>query len=186
MLQSQWTEEPQEQAGTASRQWYALYTRSHCEQLVYDQLTMRGFRLFLPQIDVWSRRSGRQRLVRVPMLPGYLFLHHIIDKVSYIAVSQARGLVRILGERWDRLAVVSAEEITTLQRIACAPLPARHYPYLRAGQRVRIIDGPLVGMKGIFVHSKAHKGLVVLSIEMVQRSVAVEVESTLVVPVYEL
>jgi len=70
-----------------------------------------------------------------------------------------------------------------MQRIARAPLPARHYPYLRAGQRVRIIDGPLARMEGIFVHNKAHKGLVVLSIDMVQRSVAVEVESTLVVPV---
>jgi transcriptional antiterminator NusG len=183
VLQSRRTVAPQEQAESADRQWYALYTRSHCEQLVCDQLTRKGFRLFLPRINVWSRRNGHQRRIWVPMLPGYLFLHHVMDKASCIEVYKTRGLVRILGERWDRLAVVSVEEIITLQRIVRAPLPIRHYPYLRAGQRVRLVDGPLAGVEGIFMHSKPQKGLVVLSIELVQRSVAVEVESTLVVPV---
>jgi transcription termination/antitermination protein NusG len=144
---------------------------------------MKGFCLFFPQINVWARRNGQQRLVRVPMLPGYLFLHHVMDKASCLEVYQTRGLVRILGERWDRLAVVSAEEILTLQRIARVPLPVRQYPYLRAGQRVRLIGGPLAGVEGIFVRSKVQKGLVVVSIELVQRSVAVEVVCTLVVPV---
>jgi transcription antitermination factor NusG len=54
---------------------------------------------------------------------------------------------------------------------------------LREGQRVRITHGPLAGVEGIFVQSKAHRGLVVLSIELLQRSVAVEVDYTLVVAV---
>ena len=91
--------------------WYALYTRSHCEQLVYEQLTAKGFDLFLPQIQVWSQRAGVRHRIEVPMFPGYLFLQSLVDSATYLEVRQARGLVRILGQGWDRLAVVPAEEI---------------------------------------------------------------------------
>lgn len=121
--------------------WHALWTRSHCEQLVYDQLLSKGFELFLPKIDVWSRRGGLRHLAGVPMFPGYLFLRHAVGKSAYIEIRKARGLVRVLGERWDRLAVVSDEEIEALQRVLNARLPVVSHPYLREGQRVRITRG---------------------------------------------
>ena len=95
--------EPSSRAGLG---WYVLWTHSHCEQLVYDQLAVKGFELFLPTIDAWSRRFGVRRLARAPLFGGYLFLHHAMDKSSYLEVRKARGLVRVLGERWDRLDVV--------------------------------------------------------------------------------
>ena len=156
--------------------WYALYTRSHCEQLVCDQLTARGFYLFLPKIDVWSRRAGKQRLISVPMFPGYLFLRHTMDKLSYIDVRKARGLVRILGERWDKLSVIPDTEIEAIQRVFNMSLPVLSHPYLREGQRVRITRGPLTGIEGILLQSKPAKGLLILSIDLLQRSVAVEVD----------
>jgi transcriptional antiterminator NusG len=160
--------------------WYALYTRSHCEQLVCDQLTARGFHLFLPRIDVWSQRAGKQRLISVPMFPGYLFLWHAMDKISYIDVRKARGLVRILGERWDKLSVVPDAEIEAIQRVLNAPLPILPHPYLREGQRVRITQGPLTGIEGILLQSKPAKGLLILSVDLLQRSVAVEVDWSMV------
>lgn len=160
--------------------WYALYTRSHCEQLVYDQLTARGFHLFLPRIDVWSQRAGKQRLISMPMFPGYLFLRHTMDKMSYIDVRKARGLVRILGERWDRLGVVPDAEIEAIQRVLNTPLPILPHPYLREGQRVRITHGPLTGIEGILLQSKPAKGLLILSVDLLQRSVAVEVDWSMV------
>jgi transcription termination/antitermination protein NusG len=162
------------------RKWYALYTRSHCEQLVHDQLTAKGFSLFLPKMEVWSRRGGLRHRIQVPMFPSYLFLHHAIDKVSFIEVCKARGLVRILGERWDRLGVVPNAEIEALQKVLYAQLPVLPHPYLREGQRVRVIHGPLAGVEGILVRAKPAKGLLVLSIELLQRSIAVEVDATLV------
>ena len=171
------TENPED---LAIPNWYALYTRSHCEQLVYDQLTARGFYLFLPRMDVWSRRAGKQRLVSVPMFPGYLFLRHAMDKMSYIDVCKARGLVRILGERWDRLSVVPDAEIQAIQRVLNTPLQILPHPYLREGQRVRITRGPLTGIEGILLQSKPAKGLLVLSVDMLQRSVAVEVDWSMV------
>jgi transcriptional antiterminator NusG len=160
--------------------WYALYTRSHCEQLVYDQLTAKGFHIFLPRIDVWSRRVGKRHLISVPMFPGYLFLQHAIDKISYIEVRKARGLVRILGERWDRLSVVPDTEIEAIQTTLQASVPVMPHPYLREGQRVRITQGPLRGVEGILLQSKPAKGLLILSVDLLQRSIAVEIDCSVV------
>jgi transcriptional antiterminator NusG len=170
-------ENPQE---LAISHWYALYTRSHCEQLVCDQLTAQGFHLFLPRLEVWSQRAGKQRLIAVPMFPGYLFVRQVMDKQSYIEIRKARGLVRILGERWDRLSVVADEEIAALQRVLATPLAILPHPYLREGQRVRITRGPLTGIEGILLHSKPGKGVLILSVELLQRSVAVEVDWSIV------
>jgi transcription termination/antitermination protein NusG len=169
--------QPMELAGA---QWYALYTKSHCEQLVYDQLASKGFHLFLPRMDVWSRRGGVRHRIPAPMFPSYLFLYHAIDKVSFLEVRKARGLVRVLGERLDRLSVVPPNEIAAIQRVMQAELPVISHPYLREGQRVRITHGPLAGVEGILVHTKPSKGLLVLSVDLLRRSIAVEIDVTLV------
>jgi transcription termination/antitermination protein NusG len=161
-------------------QWYALYTRSHCEQLVYEQLVAKGFSAFLPKMEMWSRRGGIRHRISTPMFPSYLFLHHVMDKVGFIEVSKARGLVRVLGKRWDQLSVVPDNEIDAIQRVLHAELSVFAHPYLREGQRVRITHGPLTGVEGILVQSKPNKGLLVLSIELLRRSIAVEVDATLV------
>lgn len=165
---------------SAGLQWHVLWTRSHCEQLVYDQLAAKGFQLFLPKMEVWSRRGGLRHLIRIPMFPGYLFLRCAMEKSSFIEVQKARGLVRMLGERWDRLAFVPEEEIEVIRRLLDSRLPVLAHPYLRVGQRVRISRGPLAGVEGLLVRTKPNKGLLVLSIDLLQRSVAVEVDSTLV------
>jgi len=161
--------------------WYALYTRSHCEQLVYSQVLVKGFQAFLPKIEVWSRRAGRQHLVSMPMFPNYLFLRHAMDKESYIEVRQARGLVRILGQRWDRLSAVPDTDLEAIQKVVQARLPVLPHPYLTEGQRVRIMSGPLAGAEGILMYHRPGKGIVVLSVDLLQRSIAVEIDCSEVV-----
>ena len=165
----------------ASPAWQALWTRSHCEQLVHDQLAAKGFDLFLPMIDRWSRRGGLRHLIRIPMFPGYVFLHGVVDKASYVEVVKARGLVRVLGERWNRLATVPDGELEVIRRIVGARVPALPYAYLREGQRVRITRGPLEDVEGILVRTKPNRGLLVVSIDLLQRSVAAHVDCTWVV-----
>jgi transcriptional antiterminator NusG len=167
---------------TRDTTWHVLWTHSHCEQLVCDQLSAKGFRPFLPQIEVWSVRAGRRRLINAPMFPGYLFLNDALDKGGYIEVYKARGLARILGDGWDRLAVVPEPEIAAIRRLAASRVPAFAHSYLREGRRVRIVSGPLADVEGILVRARPEKGLLVLSVHMLQRSVAVEVDGAQVVP----
>ena len=163
--------------------WHVLWTRSHCEQLVYDQLAAKQFELFLPKFEAWARRAGTRCLSGTPLFPGYLFLRHALDKESYLEVRKARGLVAILGERWDRPAVLPDPEIEAIRRMVGARVPAVAHPYLREGWRVRITRGSLAGLEGILVQLKMNQGLLVLSVNLLQRSVAIEVDCTAVEPV---
>jgi transcription antitermination factor NusG len=112
------------------------------------------------------------------MFPGYLFLRHAMDKSSYIEVRKTRGLVCVLGERWDCLAEVPDSEIEAVQTALQASIPVFAHAYLREGQRVRITRGPLADVEGILVRQKPDKGLLVLSVDLLRRSVAVEVDCT--------
>jgi transcription termination/antitermination protein NusG len=163
-------------------QWFALWTHSHCEQLVHDHLAARGFRAFLPMVQDWSRRAGVRRLVPRPMFPGYLFVHDVLDKRNYIEIVKTRGLVRILGERWDKLAPIDEREIDAIRTLVSAGVSVLPYAYLREGQRVRITEGALAGAEGYLVRSKPNRGLLVISIELLQRSVAVEIDCSAVEP----
>jgi len=169
--------------GPANGRWLALWTHSHSEQLVYDQLIAKEFHAFLPLIPVWSRRGGARHLIRKPMFPGYLFVRHAMDKAGYIEILKTNGLARILGERWDRPAIVGDVEIDTIRWVLDTGLPVLPHSYLREGHRVRITHGPLAGIEGILVHNNPHKGLLVVSVDLLRRSVAVEVDCTLVAPV---
>ena len=164
-------------------QWFALWTQSHCEQMVCDQLRAKGFDAFLPTIRAWSRRAGVRRLIPAPMFSSYLFVHHAIEKRSYIDIMSTRGLVRILGERWDRLAPIADAEIDAIQRLTHTDLALLPYPYLREGQRVRIVDGALSGVEGILVRNKTSRGLLVISVNLLNRSVAVEMDCAAVEPI---
>ena len=163
--------------------WFALWTHSHCEQLVRDQLSAKGFDAFLPTIRDWSRRGGVRRLISRPMFPSYLFVHHSMDKLSYIEIMKSNGLVKILGERWDNLAAIPDAEVDAIRQLTTSELSLTPYPFLRDGQRVRIVEGPLAGVEGILVRSRPNRGLLVLSVELLHRSVAVEVDCGAVVAI---
>jgi transcription termination/antitermination protein NusG len=162
--------------------WSVLWTRSHCERLVHDQVASHGLTVFLPELDMWSRRGSLRRRIRVPMFPGYLFLHAALDTYTYVAVRKARGLVSLLGCASEGAGVVPDAEVAGLQRLVQSDLPAAPHPYLQAGARVRITRGPLVDVEGVLVRTKPTKGMLVLSVNLVQRSVAVEVDCTIVTP----
>jgi transcription termination/antitermination protein NusG len=176
-----WPSDGDENEPVGEPKWHALWTRSHCEQLVHDQLAAKKFDLFLPKINVWSRRAGLRCLTQVPLFPGYLFVRRAMDKRSYTEICKARGLVRILGERWDRLAVIPEGEIMGVQKVLSSEHQAVPHSFVREGQRVRITRGPLKDVEGILLRNKPDKGLFVVSIDLLQRSVAVEIDCTQVV-----
>ena len=160
--------------------WHVLWTRSNCEQLVYEQLSVQGFELWLPMLDKWARRKHVRVPFRAPMFPGYLFVREAVDRTSYTEISRTRGMVRILGERWDKLATVPDREIEAIRQVHESDTPGVPHAYLQEGQRVRITKGPLTDVEGFFVKTDARKGLLVLSIEMLRRSLAVKVNRGMV------
>jgi transcriptional antiterminator NusG len=167
-------------AAMGNQAWYAVWTNSHCEQLVSQQLSARGFSAFLPEMSVWSKRGGEQRLIRVPMFPGYLFVHDAMDKRSYVEILKARGVVRILEDGWSRLTPIPDQEIDAIQQVVRADVPVFLQEHLAYGDRVEVTEGPLSGLEGLFVQDKPTKGRLVLNVNLLGRSVAVEVDATAV------
>jgi transcription antitermination factor NusG len=157
--------------------WYAVWTHSHCERLVAEHMSAKRFQCFLPEMNVWSKRIGTPaRLARVPMFPGYFFVRHAMDKASYVEILKVRGIVRILEGGWKQLTPIPDTEITALQQLFHANVPIFAHQHLRHGDHVRVIDGPMTDLEGIFVQDRPNKGRLVLSVNLLGRSVAVEID----------
>jgi transcription termination/antitermination protein NusG len=166
---------------SAEDNWYAIWTRSHSERLVFDQLTALGFAAFLPELGMWSKRQGQMHVVSVPMFPGYLFVRDRMDKHAYIEMLKVRGLVRILEQGWTRLTPIPDDEVTSIERVMQAGVPM--FPHaLHEGDRVRVSDGPLKGVEGVFVQDKPDSGRLIVSVGLLGRGIAVEVDCTNVTP----
>jgi transcription antitermination factor NusG len=156
--------------------WYAVWTRSHCEQLVTEQLQAKGFSVFLPKVLRWARSArGRCKAERI-LFPGYLFVDAVLDKRAHAAILESRGVVRVLGDGWDRLARVPEEEMHAVRRMTAAAGAFAHDVPID-GDRVRITGGPLQGLEGWFIRARPARGLFVISVTLLHRSVAVEVDA---------
>ncbi len=158
--------------------WYAVWTRSQCELQVRDDLAARGFDTFLPTAPAWVQRQGRRRRVLAPLFPGYLFLRHELDPASHADVLRARGVVRLLGQGPAPTAIDGAE-IEAVRRLASSGLPLARRDALEAGQRVRVMAGPLAGLEGRYLRSRG-QGLFLIAVTLLRRSVAAEVDAALV------
>jgi transcription antitermination factor NusG len=129
---------------------------------------------------MWSKRGGEKRLIRVPMFPGYLFVRDAMDKRSYIEILKARGVVRILEDGWTRLTPIPDDEIDAIQQVVAAEVPVFPHEHLSEGDRVQVTEGPLAGLEGLFLQDKPTKGRLILNVDLLGRSVAVEVDCTAV------
>jgi transcription termination/antitermination protein NusG len=159
--------------------WYAVWTRSQCEHIVHDDLRTRGFETFLPMAAAWAERQGRRRRVVMPLFPGYLFVRHAMDHRSHAEVLRSRGVVRLLGTGAEPSAI-GAAEIDAVRRLSASGLPLSRHRSFAAGQRVRVMAGPLAGLEGTFLRSKPRRGLFQIAVTLLQRCVAVEVDAALV------
>jgi hypothetical protein len=112
----------------APPRWHVVWTREGCERLVYEQLRVKGIEGFLPEIDRWTRRGGLGCVTRVPLFPGYVFLHHAIDRWTHLEIAKTRGAVQLLADDAAH-PLDSAEECQDAQAIlALARLRGGPYP----------------------------------------------------------
>ena len=154
--------------------WYALQVRSRKEGYVASQIMGQGYECLLPTYKSIRKWSDRVKEVEQPLFPGYLFCR--FDFQNRRPVITTPGVLQIVG--YGRTAIsVSDEEIQSLQLAVSSGMPKQPWPYLEVGQRVRVNYGTLSGLEGILVNVKGNHR-VILSVTLLQRSVAMEVETS--------
>ena len=161
------------------QRWYALHAKSRHEDVVFRGLGRKSIEAFLPKIQVMSRRKDRRKRIFVPLLPGYVFVHTNLNPDHYWDIIKTYGVVRIIGIR-GKPVPAKDEEILSLQILHGTDRTVRNQAYMKRGDRIMIMEGPLKGLAGFYLRHKGRSDKVVVSIDLLQRSLAVEIENWLV------
>lgn len=158
--------------------WFALQVRSQRENHAADHLRAKGYELFLPLYTCRKRWSDRIKKVELPLFPGYLFCR--FDPYDRLPIVKTPWLLQIVG--FNHIpSPVDDEEISAVRTLIASGAATQPWPFIGLGERVRIESGPLRGVVGVLTQVKRNHKLVV-SITLLQRSVAVEIDSALVTP----
>jgi transcription antitermination factor NusG len=154
--------------------WYAVYTRTHHEKTVAHQLIDRGIENFLPLYKVihnWT--NNRKAALDLPLFPNYLFV--FIASRERVRTLEVPGVVSLVGQG-STPAPLPEIEIQSL-RSALAARKLEPHSYITAGAKARIVTGPLTGLEGVVLRTKSGGLRVILSVDMIRQSVAVEVSA---------
>jgi len=161
-----------------SMSWYAVHTRSRHEDRVCLGLLQKSFNVFLPKLEVWSKRKDRRKKIMIPMFPGYLFVElATLGNAIKVDVLKTFGVVRILGKPAGSEPIpVPDDKIDAIRRIVDSKVEVQQFQYPKVGEPARIIDGPFKGVEGQVLRTDYEKELFVIEIELLQRSVAIKLE----------
>ena len=159
-------------AAYSEPRWYAAYTCANHEKRVSKQLGVRAVEHFLPLYPSVRRWKDRRVTLDLPLFPGYVFVRMALG--DRLQVQQVPGVAHLVG--FDGTpAALPDQEVDALRASLANGVRAQPHPYLKVGQRVRVKNGPLAGMEGVLLRRKGSLRLVI-SIELIQRSVAVDAD----------
>jgi transcription antitermination factor NusG len=161
-------------AALLPKNWYAVHTRARHEKVVAAQLRGRGVETYLPLVQEIHRWSDRRMRVQVPLFPGYTFIHARESAETVATVAQIESVVRIVGAHPSGTPIPDAE-LEAVHKLVAHNIPCVNYPFPQVGQRIRICGGALDGVEGTLLALKGTTSLVV-SIQLIQRSLAVRIE----------
>ena len=161
--------------------WYAIQTRARHEKKVVKQLQEKGATTFLPLVTQTHRWSDRYKVIEQPLFPCYAFARLAPSVEMRLPALQTQGLLSIVGVHGSG-APIPDKEIEDIQTLMAQNVSSSLYPFIKVGQRVRIRGGCLDGVEGILVAEKSERRLVV-SIELIQRSVSVLIDGYEVEPI---
>jgi transcription antitermination factor NusG len=164
---------PQPVTAGTSEQWFAVETRHRFEKKVFAQLDHLGFKVFLPLLTEHHRWSDRQKVITVPLFPGYAFVSVDRSRDSWQTVLRTAGLIRFVSFGGIVVAV-PPKQIEHLQLLLQQNGLFSLHPFVHAGQCVRIRGGCLHGLEGIIVRNETKK--LVISIQSIQRSLAIDID----------
>lgn len=159
--------------------WYAVQVKGRQEKLIASSLLSRGYESFLPTYRCRRRWSDRVKELELPLFDGYLFCR--LDIKHRLPLLMTTGVIRIVGIGQEPIPI-DENEMAAIYSIVLAGANAEPHPYLEIGQRVKIDRGPLAGIEGIHLNYKNPERLVV-SVSLLQRSIAVEIDEAWVKPV---
>ncbi len=156
--------------------WFALQVRARREFGVSEHLRSNGFEGFLPTYKLSKRWSDRIKEAESPLFPGYLFCR--FDPWDRLPILKIPGVIQIVGCNRQPIPVDEGE-IRAIQALVASGIPNQPCPYLKVGDKVQIESGPLRGLEGLLVEFQGNHRLV-LSVTLLQRSVAVKIDSAFV------
>jgi transcription antitermination factor NusG len=158
--------------------WYAVHTRSNFEKRVAADFAAKGLENYLPAVREVHLWKDRKKAVEIPVFPGYVFVRVGNTDRERLQVLHTLGTVRILGNGGE-IEPIPDLEIESLQQLMRSNTPVFAHPFLREGSWVRVKRGALEGLEGFLVRIKT-RGRLVLSVNLLSRSVATEVDLTAV------
>lgn len=159
--------------------WYALHVHTRKENSIANQLQGQGFECFLPMYKSVRKWSDRIKELEQPLFPSYLFCR--FDLTQRRPIVMTPGVLQIVGNGRSAIAI-REEEISAIKLAVSAGIPAQPWPYIEVGEKVRVTYGTLSGLEGILVNFKgSHR--VIVSVSLLQRSVAMEVDAAWLSPV---
>jgi transcription antitermination factor NusG len=172
-------------AGTAKlyldNSWYAIETRPRHEKKVAADLKEKMIEVFLPLISEMHKWSDRRQVVQVPLFPGYVFVRIANAMNVRISILRSRGVQKFVGTRGVGTPIPECQ-IAAIRTLVEQRIPFTPHPFLSIGRRVRLRGGSLDGVEGILLAKNGDQSLVI-SVELIQRSVAMRVSGYLVNPI---
>jgi len=166
----------------ATKNWYAVHTRSRHEKKVDAELRGKGVESFLPLYETLSRRRDRKKLIELPLFSGYLFVHIVPERDRILDVLKVKGVVRIIGKTATELYPIPEGQIDGVRRFVESDVLISGHPYIKEGSRVRVKCGPLAGVEGI-LQEKRGKHRLIIAVDMLQQAVSTEISVDEVEPV---
>jgi transcription antitermination factor NusG len=158
--------------------WYAAYTCANHEKRVAAELGVRELEHYLPLYSSVRRWKDRRVRLELPLFPGYVFVRMALrDRLRLLQIPRVVQLVSFNG----RPAPLPELDIRAIQKCLGGGCQVEPHPFLQAGRRARVMNGPLLGLEGIILRRKK-KTRFVLSFELIARSVAVEIDESELVP----
>jgi transcription antitermination factor NusG len=155
------------------KRWYAAYTCANHEKRVAAELEARAVEHFLPLYNSVRRWKDRKVRLELPLFPGYVFVRlALCARLRVVQIPSVVYLVGFGGQPYP----FPESEVESLRAGIRNALHLEPHPYLNVGSRVRIVRGPLEGVEGILTRKK-NLYRVVLSLDLIARSAAVEVDA---------
>lgn len=159
--------------------WYAVYTRPRHEKQVNIRFEERKIECFLPLRETIRQWKDRRKKVKLPLFNGYIFVK--IPLKDRIKVLEVDGVVRLVGFKSEP-SPIPDDQIDAVKAFISNSRDLFPVPYLKVGQRVKVINGPLRGVEGILI-KKQNQFRLIISIDLIMQSVAVNIDARDVIPV---